>query len=166
MPGAARCSSPQDSGVDRHETPSRRGGALVVGAATLVLAVAVAVSEFPRGLGLLVCVVIAGARGLVRRAPARVRAGRGLAVAVLALAGALGLSSAGGPASSTCSSLAGVVVTLAAHAAALAVHVDLPACPGPAAPGAVLQPALRRREGGTVRARRAGAAAWASSRSS
>ena len=44
--------------------------ALVVGAATLVLAVAVAINEFPRGLILLGCVVIAGVSawyGLLRR---------------------------------------------------------------------------------------------------
>ena len=34
--------------------------ALVVGAATIVGAVAIAVSEFPRGLGLLGCVAVAG----------------------------------------------------------------------------------------------------------
>ena len=44
--------------------------ALVVGAATLVLAVAVAVNQFPRGLILLGCVLIAGAAawyGVLRR---------------------------------------------------------------------------------------------------
>ena len=49
--------------------------ALVVGAATLALAVAVAVSEFPRGLGLLACVLVAGAAawyGVLRRGAARV----------------------------------------------------------------------------------------------
>ena len=44
--------------------------ALVVGAATVCLAIAMAVSEFPRGLGLLACVLVAGAAawyGLLRR---------------------------------------------------------------------------------------------------
>ena len=44
--------------------------ALVVGAATLVLAVAVAVNQFPRGLILLGCVLIAAAAawyGVLRR---------------------------------------------------------------------------------------------------
>ena len=57
--------------------------ALVLGAATLVLAVAAAVSEFPRGLGVLGCVVIAGAcawYGVLRRGIARVA---GLTVAGL-----------------------------------------------------------------------------------
>ena len=43
---------------------------LVVGAATIILAVAVAVSEFPRGLAVLGCVVLAGAAawyGVLRR---------------------------------------------------------------------------------------------------
>ena len=65
--------------------------ALVLGAATLVLAVAVAVSEFPRGLGVLGCVLIAGASawyGVLRRGIARVA---GLTVAGLALAGAVAL---------------------------------------------------------------------------
>ena len=52
--------------------------ALVVGAATVVLGFVLAVSEFPRGLGLLACVAIAGAGawyGALRRGIARV-AGR------------------------------------------------------------------------------------------
>ena len=63
--------------------------ALVVGAATIVLAIAVAVSEFPRGLVLLGCVVVAAAAawyGVLRRGAARVA---GLTIAALALAGAL-----------------------------------------------------------------------------
>ena len=70
--------------------------ALVVGAATVVLAVVVAVSEFPRGLGLLGCVVVAGAAawyGVLRRGVARVA---GFTVAALALAGAVALLVVGG----------------------------------------------------------------------
>ena len=73
---------------------SRRSAAavaLVVGAATIALAVAVAVSEFPRGLVLLGCVVVAGAAawyGALRRGIAR---DAGLAVAALALAGAVAI---------------------------------------------------------------------------
>ena len=69
--------------------------ALVVGAATIALAVAVAVTEFPRGLGVLGCVVIAGAAawfGVLRRGAARVA---GLTVAALAVAGAVVLLAAG-----------------------------------------------------------------------
>ena len=51
--------------------------ALVVGAATVVLAVAVAVSQFPRGLGLLGCVLIAGATAWYGVLPAWGRAGGG-----------------------------------------------------------------------------------------
>ena len=53
--------------------------------ATVVLAIVNAVSEFPRGLILLGCVLIAGAARLVRRAAiAASRAMAGLAVAALA----------------------------------------------------------------------------------
>ena len=65
--------------------------ALVAIVATIALAVVVAVSEFPRGLGLLALVVLAGAAawyGVLRRGPARAT---GLAVAALALAGAVAL---------------------------------------------------------------------------
>ena len=53
--------------------------ALVVGAATIVLAVVLAVTEFPRGLGLLACVVVAGAAAWFGRAAAgdRARGGAG-----------------------------------------------------------------------------------------
>ena len=63
--------------------------ALVVAAATIVLAVWVAVSEFPRGLLLLGCVLVAVAAawyGLLRRGLVRVV---GLIIAVLALGGAV-----------------------------------------------------------------------------
>ena len=76
--------------------------ALVVGAATVALAVAVAVSEFPRGLGLLGCVVVAAAAawyGVLRRGIARVA---GLTVAALALAGAVALLVWRGRRSPTC----------------------------------------------------------------
>ena len=62
--------------------------ALVVGAATIVLALWVAVSEFPRGLLLLGCILVAVAAawyGLLRRGTVRVV---GLLVAALALVGA------------------------------------------------------------------------------
>ena len=62
--------------------------ALAVGAATIVLALWVAVSEFPRGLLLLGCILVAVAAawyGLLRRGTVRVV---GLLVAALALVGA------------------------------------------------------------------------------
>ena len=52
--------------------------AVVVGTATLVLGAVLAVSQFPRGLGVLACVLIAGAcawYGVVRRGIARVPPG-------------------------------------------------------------------------------------------
>ena len=108
--------------------------ALVVGAATVALAVAVAVSEFPRGLGLLGCVVVAGAAawyGVLRRGAARVA---GLTVAALALAGAVALLVAGGAPFVDLLVVAGLLVSLAAARAALAVHVDLPGAPAPRRP--------------------------------
>jgi hypothetical protein len=106
--------------------------ALVVGAATVVLAVAVAVSEFPRGLGLLGCVLIAGAaawHGVLRRGIARVA---GLTVAGLALAGAVALLVAGGAPLVDLAVVAGLLVSLAAARATLGVHVDLPSAAAPA----------------------------------
>ena len=108
--------------------------ALVVGTATLVLAIAVAVSEFPRGLGLLGCVVVAGASawyGVLRRGVARVV---GLTIAALALAGALVLLIAGGAPLVDLLVVAGLLVSLAAARASLAVHVDLPSAPAPRQP--------------------------------
>jgi len=105
--------------------------ALVVGAATLVLAVAVAVNEFPRGLGVLACVVIAGAcvwYGLLRRGFPRVAA---LTVAGLALVGAVVLIVAGGARFVDLLVLVGVLVSLAAARATLFVHVDLPGASAP-----------------------------------
>ena len=96
--------------------------ALVLGAATLVLAVVVAVGEFPRGLGLLGCALIAcGAAwyGVLRRGFAR---GAGLTVAVLALAGAVGLVVAGGAPFVDLLVVTGVLLTLAAARGTLGVR--------------------------------------------
>jgi diacylglycerol kinase family enzyme len=108
--------------------------ALVVGAATIVLAVAEAVNEFPRGLVLLGCVVVAAAAawyGVLRRGGLRIA---GLTVAALALAGAVGLLIGGGTAFADLLVLVGLLATLAAARATLAVHVDLPAAPAPSRP--------------------------------
>ena len=99
--------------------------ALVVGAATLVLAVTVAVIHFPRGLVVLGCVVIAAVAawfGLLRRGIARVV---GLAVAALALAGAVILLVVGGKFGLDLFVVVGLLVTLAATRASFAAHVDL-----------------------------------------
>ena len=90
--------------------------ALVVGTATIVLAIAVAVSEFPRGLGLLCCVVVAGASawyGVLRRGAARVA---GLTIAALALAGALVLLIANGAPFVDLLVVAGLLVSLCGRA--------------------------------------------------
>ena len=105
--------------------------ALVVGAATFVLAVAVAVSEFPRGLVLLGCVVVAAAAawyGVLRRGAARVA---GLTVAALVLAGAVAVLVVGGTRFVDLLVLVGLVVTVAAARATMAVHVDLPSASAP-----------------------------------
>ena len=76
--------------------------ALVVGIATVVLALVVAVSEFPRGLVLLGLVLLAGVSawyGVLRRGIARVA---GLGTGALALAGALAVLVAGGRRSWIC----------------------------------------------------------------
>jgi diacylglycerol kinase family enzyme len=105
--------------------------ALVAIVATIALAVAVAVSEFPRGLGLLACVVVAGAAawyGVLRRGPARVA---GLAVAALALAGAVALLVADDSSLDELLVVVGLLIALAAARAAVGMHVDLPDASAP-----------------------------------
>ncbi|MGZ4233856.1 MAG: diacylglycerol/lipid kinase family protein, partial [Solirubrobacteraceae bacterium] len=107
---------------------------LVVGAATLVLAVALTISEFPRGLGVLGCVVVAAASawyGLLRRGIAHIV---GLTVAGLAVAGLLALLLTGGSILAELLVIAGVLVTLAAARSTLDVHVDLPRADPPSRP--------------------------------
>ena len=105
--------------------------ALLVGAATLVLAVVQAVSNFPRGLVLLACVVLAAAAawyGVLRRGFARVA---GLVVAGIALVAALVLVVVGGTPFADVLVVAGLLISLAASRAALSGHVDLPGAPAP-----------------------------------
>src|SRR3954470_7274463 len=100
--------------------------ALVLAIVTVVGAVVVAVSEFPRGLVVLACVLIAAAAawyGLLRRGIVRVA---GLTVGVVALAFPVVLIVVGGDPSADLLVVAGVLATLAAARAALAVHVTLP----------------------------------------
>jgi diacylglycerol kinase family enzyme len=107
---------------------------LVVGTATVALAVAVAVSEFPRGLGLLGCLMVAAAAGwygVLRRGIARLA---GLALAALAIAGMVALIVGGGSPLGELVTLAGLLVTLAAARASLAVHVALPGASRPRRP--------------------------------
>jgi diacylglycerol kinase family enzyme len=108
--------------------------ALVLGAATLVLALAVAVTEFPRGLAVLACVVLAAAcawYGVLRRGFARIA---GLAVAGVTVAGAVALVVVAGGRFVDLLVVAGLLASLAAARATLAVHVDLPSAAAPARP--------------------------------
>ena len=108
--------------------------ALLVGAATIALAVVEAATEFPRGLGLLGCVIVAGAfawYGVVRRGVPRVI---GLAAAALALAAAVVLLVTGGPLLPELLIVAGLLVAVAAARAAIAVHVALPGAEAPRRP--------------------------------
>jgi hypothetical protein len=105
--------------------------ALVVGAATLVLAIAVAITEFPRGLILLGCVLLAGVAawfGLLRRGIARVL---GLIVAGIALVAAVALIVALGSPLVDLLVVIGLLLSLAAARASIAVHVDLPSAAAP-----------------------------------
>ena len=108
--------------------------ALVVGAATLALAIAVAITAFPRGLVLLGCVLIAGVAawyGLLRRGIARAV---GLIVAGIALVAAVALIVASGSPLVDMLVVAGLLVSLAAARATTAVHVDLPSASAPRKP--------------------------------
>lgn len=106
--------------------------ALVVAAATLALAIAVAIDQFPRGLVLLGCVLVAALAtryGVLRRGIARVV---GLTVAGIALAAALALIITGGSPLVDLLVVASLVVSLAATRATFAV--DLPSAPAPRQP--------------------------------
>jgi len=127
--------------------------ALVVAAATLALAIAVAINQFPRGLALLGCVLIASASawyGLRRRGIARVI---GVIVAGIALVGAVALIVVGGARFVDLLIVAGLLVSLAAASAAFYHPRGSAERHGAATTGAFLQSALRWREGGTLPAR-------------
>jgi diacylglycerol kinase family enzyme len=105
--------------------------ALVVGAVTLALAIGVAITEFPRGLILLGCVLLAGLAawyGLLRRGIARVV---GLIVAGIALVAAVGLIVALGSPLVDLWVVVGLLLSLAAARVSIAVHVDLPSATAP-----------------------------------
>ena len=107
--------------------------ALVAGAATIALALADAVSEFPRGLVVLACLLVAGAAawyGVLRRGLARV-AGLGRRTGARRRGGMVVV---GGARFVDLLVLAGLLVSLAAARAALPVHVDLPRATAPKQP--------------------------------
>ncbi len=107
--------------------------ALVLGAATLVLAAIAMVREFPRGAFAVACVTLAlaaGWYGIRRRGVARTAA---IAASALLLAVAVVLLIGRSPLL-TVSIVAGCVLTLAAARSAFRVHVDLPEAPRPRRP--------------------------------
>ena len=77
--------------------------ALIVGAATIVLAVVVAADQFPRGLVLLGCVLLAGAAGWYGALHRGIARKAGFTVAAIALAGAVAARSSVDRRAWTCS---------------------------------------------------------------
>ena len=121
--------------------------ALVVGAATVVLGVVVAVSEFPRSLALLACLVVAGAAvwyGVLRRGVVRVV---GLTVGGLAVVGALVLVVATGTRFVDLFLVLGLAGVVGPGAHRPRRPRRPAACPASTSGGAVLQPAFGRRQG-------------------
>ena len=105
--------------------------ALAVGAATIVVAIAVAATEFPRGLGVLGCVAVAGIAfwyGLLRRGVARAAGFTGGGLAVLGLVALLVF---GGSLFAELVVIVGLLSSLAATRSALRVHVALPFAAAP-----------------------------------
>jgi diacylglycerol kinase family enzyme len=108
--------------------------ALATGAATLAVATAIAVSEFPRGPVVLVLVAVAAVAawyGVLRRGAARVA---GLIGAALGLAGVVALLLTGGPLIAQGLVVAGLLVSLSAARTGLGVRVELPGAAAPNRP--------------------------------
>ena len=100
--------------------------AIVLAAATVVLAIVVAIEDFPQGVWVVLCLFVAAAAawfGLVRRGPARLAS---LVVAAFALAGGIVLIATHGRLIEDLAVLAGAVLSLGAARAAFVVHVSLP----------------------------------------
>jgi diacylglycerol kinase family enzyme len=114
--------------------------AIVVGIATIALAAFVAVAEFPLGLVVLACLLIALAsawHGLLRRGAARAF---GLALAALALAAVLVLTFAEGRPLENALVVAGAALSLALARVAFDVHVPLPRVAPPSKPVLFVNP--------------------------
>jgi diacylglycerol kinase family enzyme len=108
--------------------------ALLAGAGTAVLAVLVAIEEFPRGLGVLACLlaaVVLALFGILRRGGIRALS---LVAAALALAGAVALIVASGEPLAQLLVVAGLVLAVGSARAAFVVHVTLPPAPRPQRP--------------------------------
>ena len=100
--------------------------AIVLAAATVVLAIVIAIEDFPQGVWVVLCLFVAAAAawfGLVRRGPARLAS---LVVAALALAGGIVLIATHGRLIEDLAVLAGAVLSLGGARAAFVVHVSLP----------------------------------------
>jgi diacylglycerol kinase family enzyme len=114
--------------------------AVGVGIATVALAAFVAVAEFPLGLAVLACVLVALAsawHGLLRRGAARAF---GLALAALALAGVLVLILAEGRPLDNALVAGGAALSLALARVAFEVHVPLPRVTAPSKPVLFVNP--------------------------
>jgi len=114
--------------------------ALVVGPATLVLAVVVAARNFPRGLSVLACLGAAAAAawfGVRRRGVARAA---GLGAATLLVGGAITVVVVEGSLLENLLVVAGICITLAAATAAFATHVALPRATPPRHPVLFMNP--------------------------
>jgi diacylglycerol kinase family enzyme len=114
--------------------------AVGVGIATVALAAFVAVAEFPLGLAVLACVLVALAsawHGLLRRGAARAF---GLALAALALAGVLVLILAEGRPLDNALVVGGAALSLALARVAFEVHVPLPRVTAPSKPVLFVNP--------------------------
>jgi len=108
--------------------------ALLLGTVTVVLAVGIAVSQFPRGLGLVGCLLVAigsGWHGLRRRGVARVL---GLVLAGLGVVGALTLVLLKGAPLGDLLVVAGLLASLALARIPFAVHTELPRVLPPSEP--------------------------------
>ncbi|MET0764007.1 MAG: diacylglycerol kinase family protein [Blastococcus sp.] len=126
----------------RRRTNRRTAAVVAVGAAvfTLVAAVAVAVTDFPRGLLILLCGLLAAAgswEGVVRRGWARVAA---IAVAVLALAGGVLLLADEGFLRILLLLALGALVWHVAARIAFDTHVELPPAERPERPVLFINP--------------------------
>lgn len=110
------------------------GGALVLMLAAVGLSIAIAVANFPNGLTVLACgllAVCAAWYGLLRRGAARIL---GAATAVLLLCGAVVLVIVEGRVIEDLLVLAAIAGALGAAQQAFTVHADLPRAPRPARP--------------------------------
>jgi diacylglycerol kinase family enzyme len=114
--------------------------ALVLAPASLVLAVVVVADDFPQGIAVLACALLAllaAWYGVLHRGAARAA---GLAAAALLLAGGLILIAVEGQVLEKALILAGLVLALGAARTAFAVHVELPPAPRPRRPVLFMNP--------------------------